>query len=158
MQRIITRERDASGAVVYQHEATTRFLPVPKYGGPWEAMMMFSSEGMEELQARLSDRSLGMQAVRVLWAMLNSVELHDNNRVRAGRKDLARILGMQEANVSAAIRQLVECGFVEPPKLKFAPYTISPRFAWYGRTEDLRSALKQRGMLDQNGMMQSKAA
>ena len=120
--------------------------------------MLFSQEGMSELQERLSDRTLGMQAVRVLWAMLNSVELHGDNRVRAGRKDLARILDMSESNVSGAIRQLIDCGFIEAPKLRFDPYTVSPRFAWYGRTEDLRAALKQRGMLDGAGMMKSRKA
>lgn len=158
MRRVITRERNEAGAVVYQHEETVRWLRPKGYTGPWKVMMMFSGEGLAELSARLADRSLGMQAVRVLFAMLESVELHDENRVRAGRKDLARALAMQETNVSGALKQLVECGFIEPPKMKFAPYTISPRFAWYGTTDDLRAALKHRDMLDTNGMMKAKAA
>lgn len=159
MRSVITRERNGAGAVVYEHRETTRFLKNPKYAGPWEVMMMFSGEGVNELDARLADHSLGMQAVRVLFAMLKSVEIHDGNRVRAGRKDLARMLGMNEANVGKAIRQLIDCGFVEQPKLKFSPYVISPRFAWYGRTEDLRCALRDRSMLDEKtGMMAAKRA
>ena len=158
MRTVITRERNGDGSVVYEQRETTRFVAPVRYGGPWEVMMLFSGEGMDELHERLADRSLGMQAVRVLFAMLRTVKLHDGNRVQAGRKDLAKMLGMTESNVSGAIRQLVDCGFVEPPKLKFSPYTISPRFAWYGKTEDLRDALKARGMLAENGMMQPRAA
>lgn len=158
MRRIITRERDVAGAIVYQHEETTRFTARPRYGGPWEAMMMFSNEGLAELHERMADKAIGMQAVRVLFAMLKSVDLHDNNRVRAGRKDLARMLEMSESNVSGAIRQLLACGFIEKPQYKFGYYTISPRLAWYGKVEDLRCALSTRGMLDEHGMMTAAAA
>ena len=120
--------------------------------------MMFSNVGIEELHERMADKAIGMQAVRVLFAMIKSVEVHDNNRVRAGRKDLARMLGMSEGNVSGAIRQLVDAGFVERPEYKFGWYTISPCIAWYGKSEDLRAALDARGMLDYHGMMKAKRA
>jgi hypothetical protein len=153
MRRVITREVDVAGSILREHQTTTVFVSPSRYGGPWSGMMMFSQEGWAELDARLADRSIGMQAVRVLVAMLRSVEVHDNNRVRMGRKDLARELGMYPANVSAAIRQLVDCGFVEAPQYKFGYYTISPCFAWYGKTDALRDALRARGRLDDKGMM-----
>lgn len=152
MRRTITQTIDASGKVIVTDTDTTRFLH-DRYRGPWSGLMQISLEGMMILEARMADKTLGIQAVRVLWAMLNSMQVHDDNRVKAGRKDLARILAMHESDISKAIRKLVEIGLVEPPKLKFGYYTISPRFAWYGRTVDLRRALADRGMLDNRGMM-----
>lgn len=157
MKSMVTRTVSAGKGVIETHTETERFL-LGRYHGPWKVLMMISGEGVAELEARMADRSLGMQAVRVLFAMLGTVKLHGGNQVQAGRKDLARQLGMTESNVSAAVKKLVECGFVEPPRLRFSPYTISPRFAWYGATKDLKVALKDRGMLGVDGMMRAKEA
>lgn len=153
MRSVITREVGVNGEIIKETETVTRFVKTPRYDGPWQAMMMFSGEGIEELDARLKERRLGMQAVRVLVAMCKSVKVHTDNRVRAGRKDLAKSLAMREGNVSGAIKQLVDCGFIEKPKLKFDAYTLSPRFFWYGTSDALRVALKERGMLGEDGMM-----
>lgn len=118
--------------------------------------MMISLEGFDELHERLTDRSLGMQAVRVLVAMVKTVER--DNIVRAGRKDLARMLEMDQSDVSKAMKSLIEAGFIERPKLRFDPYRISPRFAWRGSTTELKRALHDRGMLDARGMMKSRQA
>lgn len=157
MKTTLTKTLKVNGDVAESHTEIERFL-LSSYRGPWRSLMMLSGEGIAELSARLADRSLGMQAVRVLIAMLLSVKLHDGNEVRAGRKDLARELGMTESNVAAALRRLIDCGFIEPPKLRFSPYTISPRFAWYGSTKDLKVALDERGMLSRDGMMKPRAA
>ena len=49
--------------------------------------MLLSKDGLRELDARLADGSIGMQAVRVLVAMATSSDYE--NRVRMGQKDLA---------------------------------------------------------------------
>ena len=127
-----------------------------RYVGPWRVLMQFSGEGLKELAERLTDHTLGMQAVRVLLACLQTT--NRENQVHAGRKDLARMLGMPESNVAKALTDLVEAGFLERPGLRYSPYVVSPRFFWRGNTGDLKRALSERGMLDKNGMMGSRAA
>ena len=86
--------------------------------------MQVSFEGMAELRERLADHTLGMQAVRVLLEMLQ--HMNAQNECRAGVKDLARLLEMNQSDVSKALKRLVECGFVEAPALRFSPYVVSP--------------------------------
>lgn len=127
-----------------------------RYVGPWGVLMQLSGEGIAELSARLADKSLGMQAIRVLFACMSSA--NRENEVRAGRKDLSQELGMAESNVHKALQALVECGFLEKPKLRYSPYVISPRFFWRSTNAELKQALASRGMLDQRGMMKAKDA
>lgn len=157
MKSTVTRTVGADGQLLAHETETERYF-LSTYRGPWRFMMMFSGEGLSELRERLADRTLGMQATRVLFEMVASVDVHEQNKVRAGRKDLARLLDMDEAAVSKAIKKLVECGFVEAPKMRFDHYTISPRFAWCGHTHELKRALAERGMLDEKGMIRPAAA
>lgn len=147
------RRRTVSAGVERVEETNVQWR---RYVGPWSVLMQLSGEGMAELSARLADKSLGMQAVRVLFACLLSAS--KENEVRAGRKDLARELGMAESNVHKALRDLVACGFLEPPTLRFAPYVISPRFFWKSNTGDLKRALAARDMLGRDGLMKPRAA
>lgn len=118
--------------------------------------MQFSGEGLAELGERLADHSLGMQAMRVLLACVQTADRQ--NRVLAGRKDLARQLGMAESNIAKALKELVACGFLEPPALRYSPYTVSPRFCWKSNTGELKRALAERGMLDKDGLMRAPEA
>jgi len=118
--------------------------------------MQISFVGLDELQERIADRSIGQQAIRVLLAMMASCDY--NNRVQAGQKDLAKHLAMDQANVAKAINALIACGFVERSENYHARYVISPRLAWKGGEETLRQALAERGMLDADGMMRGAAA
>jgi hypothetical protein len=118
--------------------------------------MQFSGEGLVELRLRMSDGSIGMQAMRVLLACCEHTD--KQNRVEAGRKDLSRILEMPESNVARALKALVDCGFLEPPDLRHRPYVVSPRFFWRANTGDLKRALAARGMLGKDGMMKSREA
>ena len=158
MRSMVTRIVNADGEVVREETERDHYHPPRRYRGPWSIMMQMSGEGLRELEECLTRHDFGMQAVRVLFAMLGSLEVHGGNRVRAGRKDLARLLEMDEAAVSKAIKRLVECGFVEAPALRFSPYVVSPRFAWNGTTHDLKTALGDRGMLDRRGMMKARQA
>ncbi len=104
--------------------------------------MIFSKAGLRELDRRLADRSLGMQAMRVLVAMATSIDFE--NRVRMGQKDLASHLGMDQSAVSKAVRDLIESGLVEAPAWSRGPYTISPRLLWQGSAKTLKKALEER--------------
>lgn len=115
--------------------------------------MIASYVGLEELLARMGDRSLGMQAVRVLVAMM--AECDYENRVRCGQKDLARKLGMAQTHVSKAIRDLSACGFVENPHGDRGRYVVSPKLCWKGDEESLRRALAERNLLDSQGFMRA---
>lgn len=150
--RTIQRRTIANGAIERVEETT---ISHRRYVGPWGGMMQLSIEGVTELSERLGDHSLGMQAVRVLIACMMSCGR--DNEVRAGRKDLSRQLGMTESNVHKALHDLVACGFLEKPELRYSPYVISPRFFWRSNTADLKKALADRGMLNRSGMMKPKA-
>jgi DNA-binding GntR family transcriptional regulator len=130
----------------------------PRRRHPYGArkFMIASYVGLEELQERIADRSVGQQAIRVLIAML--CECDYENRVRLGQKDLARRLSMDQAAVSKAIGDLVKCGFIERPENSRGDYHVSPRLCWKGSDKELRQALARRGMLDQDGMMTATAA
>lgn len=104
--------------------------------------MMLSKAGLAELDARIADHTLGIQAVRVLIAMARSLDYE--NRVGIGGKELAADLGMWPSAVSAAIKTLVECGFVERPLWARGPYTISPHLLWQGSAKTLKRALEER--------------
>ena len=103
--------------------------------------MMLSKAGLRELDLRLADRTLGMQAIRVLVAMAQSIDYE--NRAHMGQKDLAAHLGMAQQNVSAAIQDLVACGFVDRPAGR-GYYRISPRLLWKGSARTLKAALADR--------------
>ena len=107
-----------------------------------KGFMLLSVAGLDELDNRLADRSLGMQAVRVLIAMARSCDYE--NRVRAGQKDLAGHLNMDQSDVSKAIRALIGCGLVEPPESSRGYYRISPRLLWKGSARTLKQALTER--------------
>lgn len=101
--------------------------------------MLLSKRGLRELDLRLADHSLGLQAVRVLIAMASAADFE--NRVRAGQKDLAHHLAMGQSDVSKAIRKLVELGFVLDPEWSRGPYRLSPHLLWQGSAKTLKRAL-----------------
>jgi len=107
-----------------------------------KGFMLLSIAGLDELDRRLADRSLGMQAVRVLVAMARSCDYE--NRVRAGQKDLAAHLEMDQSAVSKAIRSLITCGMIEAPESSRGYYRISPRLLWKGSARTLKVALTER--------------
>lgn len=100
---------------------------------------MVWDEGLAELEERLNDRSLGMQAVRVLMAMLNSAGYE--NLVEASQKDLSIRLGMSLSEISKASHALMACGMIERLANRRGWYRINPRLAWKGNVESLEQAL-----------------
>lgn len=112
--------------------------------------------GLRELEERLADRSVGMQALRVLTAMIAACDYE--NVVHKGQKDLARELSMAQQDVSRAVRSLLECGFLEQPGSSRGYYVVSPRLCWKGGEESLRRALADRKMLDKDGYLAPRAA
>ena len=125
---------------------------------PYGIMMytQLSFIGLRELEARLSDGSIGMQAMRVLTAMIAACDYE--NVVHKGQKDLARELEMAQQHVSRAVRALLECGFLEQPGSSRGYYVVSPRLCWKGGEESLRRALAERKMLDKDGYLCPAAA
>ena len=102
--------------------------------------MMLSQRGVAELAERLDDRTLGMQAVRVLVRMLKHMDFY--NRVEISQKDLALELGMTQQNVSKASMQLVECGFIERMANRRGWYRLNPKFCWKGSAKTLEAELR----------------
>lgn len=123
---------------------------------PWGVFMQMSCQGLAELEMRIADHTLGIQAVRVLMYCLHKTEWQ--NRVSVGRKDIAAALKMDPADVAKALRKLVDSGFIEKPQTRHGHYTMSPRFVWMGNLQDLRVALSERDMLDARGFMRGVAA
>lgn len=102
--------------------------------------LQVSLEGLEELEARFADHTLGMQAVRVLVAMARRADFE--NRVWVSQKDLGAHLKMSQSEVSAAQGRLAECGFLR----RSGPrgfYSISPKLLWKGSARTLKAALAE---------------
>lgn len=117
----------------------------PDRSHPYNAgggFMLLSKEGLRELDRRLADHALTMQGMRVLIAMAASADFE--NRVRAGQKDLASHLRMDQSAVSKAVRNLVELGFVLQPEWSRGPYRINPTLLWQGSAKTLKRALEER--------------
>ena len=115
----------------------------PKARSPYgNKFMMLSQRGVEELSERLADRTLGLQALRVLFAMMQSLDWE--NRVQCSQKDLGLSLGMSSQEVSKASRLLAECGFIERIENRRGWYRVSPRLCWRGSVKNLEAALRDR--------------
>lgn len=116
----------------------------PRVAHPYvgDGFLLLSIAGLAELDNRLADRSLGMQAVRVLVAMARVCDYE--NRVRAGQKDLAAHLKMDQSDVSKAVRSLIACKMVEPPEHSRGYYRISPFLLWKGSGRTLKKAMESR--------------
>lgn len=115
----------------------------PRVGHPYgDFFMMLSQRGVAELSERLEDRTLGMQAVRVLLAMMRHMDFE--NRVDVSQKNLALALGMGLSDLSRASKVLVECGLVERMANRRGWYRISPRLCWKGTAKKLEEELRPR--------------
>lgn len=101
--------------------------------------MMLSQVGLSELEQRLADRSLGMQAVRVLVAMMAHMDWE--NRVDISQKELAVHLDMSSQEVSKASTALVQCGFLQRMQNRRGWYRVSPRLCWRGSVKNLEREL-----------------
>lgn len=121
-----------------------------------EHFMIASYVGLQELEARLADRSVGVMALRVLLAMMADCDYE--NRVRGGQKDIARRLNMAHQHVSRSISDLIATGFLEKGQNARGGYTLSPALCWKGDEASLREALAARGMLDAQGCLRARAA
>ena len=104
--------------------------------------MMLSQEGLSDLTAQLAARALGMQAVRVLIAMMERADFR--NRVEESHKDLASRLGMSQQDVSKAAIALRDAGLIDQLGNRRGMYRISPRLAWKGDVETLDAELDKR--------------
>jgi transcription initiation factor IIE alpha subunit len=106
-----------------------------------EHFMMLSQRGVAELAQRLADRSLGMQAVRTLVAMLEHMDFE--NRVDISQKDLALELEIDQSALAKASKALVECGFIERMANRRGWYRVSPRLCWKGSAKNLEAELSR---------------
>lgn len=104
--------------------------------------MMLSQDGLAELEGRLADRTLGIQAIRVLVAMMQGLDWE--NRVEPPQKEIAFRLGMSVQEVYKASKVLVECGFVERMANRRGWYRVSPKLCWKGSVKNLETALTER--------------
>jgi len=112
----------------------------PRVHHPYgDFFMMLSQRGVAELSERLEDRTLGMQAIRVLLAMMRHMDFE--NRVDISQKDLALALGMDQSDLSRASKVLVECSLIERMANRRGWYRISPRLCWKGAAKKLEEEL-----------------
>jgi len=101
--------------------------------------MMLSQQGLTELGERLADRTIGMQAVRVLIAMMRQMDWE--NHVNPPAKEIAFGLGMSHQEVYKACRVLLDCGFIERMTNRRGWYRVSPRLCWRGSVKNLEKEL-----------------
>ena len=115
----------------------------PRARSPYgERFMMLSQRGVDELSARLADKTITMVGMRTLLAMLRHLDYE--NRVDVSQKSLAGELGITQSDLSRACRLLMECGFVERLANRRGWYRVSPRLCWKGSVKNLQAALDER--------------
>ena len=117
---------------------------VPRKRSPYtmKRFMMLSQDGLSDLTAQLASRAIGMQAVRVLVAMMERADFR--NRVEETHKDLASRLGMTQQNISKAAIALRDAGLIDQLGNRRGMYRISPVLAWKGDVETLEAELEKR--------------
>jgi DNA-binding MarR family transcriptional regulator len=106
-----------------------------------EAFVLVFQKGLEELA---TDRSLRGESIRVLFALMSRLDYE--NFIHLSAADVARQLGMQRANVSRAIGQLLERGvLIAGPKVgTVGTYRLSDTLGWKGRARSHAEQRKRR--------------
>ena len=115
----------------------------PKVKHPYGiSFMMLSQRGVAEISERLADRTLGMQALRVLLAMMSHMDFE--NRVDASQKELSIALGIDQSSLAKASKALVGCGFIVRMANRRGWYRVAPQLCWKGSVRSLEQALKEK--------------
>ena len=85
---------------------------------------------------------LNHEQMRVLMALL--AELDYENYIQVAQTDISIALKMQKANVSRAIKNLLEFGIIlEGPRIgRSKTYRLNPQFGWKGTVSNHKKALK----------------
>ena len=85
---------------------------------------------------------LNHEQMRVLMALL--AELDYENYIQVAQTDISIALKMQKANVSRAIKNLLEFGIIlEGPRIgRSKTYRRNPQFGWKGTVSNHKKALK----------------
>ena len=98
----------------------------------------------QEPMMMLAKSDLGAQEMRVLFAVLAKLDFE--NFLLLSVADLAREIGMQRPNVSAAITRLEALGvLLRGPKAgRSSTFRLNPSFGWRGSASNHQKALKER--------------
>ena len=98
----------------------------------------------QEPMMALAKSDLGAQEMRVLFAVLAKLDFE--NFLLLSVADLAREIGMQRPNVSAAISKLEAFGvLLRGPKAgRSSTFRLNPSFGWRGSASNHQKALKER--------------
>ncbi|HBR3029622.1 TPA: hypothetical protein L9R08_005408 [Klebsiella pneumoniae] len=85
---------------------------------------------------------LNHEQMRVLMALL--AELDYENYIQVAQTDISVALKMQKANVSRAIKNLLEFGVIlEGPRIgRSKTYRLNPQFGWKGTVSNHKKALR----------------
>lgn len=116
------------------------YVLVPKRGAhPYgDGFVQINQSALMKLA---TDRTLGMQATRVFWAMLATMNYE--NRIMADAKSLGEILGMSVPNVYSAMNELKKAGLIEHHPTMRRDWRINLLVAWKGSVRALKDALRR---------------
>jgi biotin operon repressor len=135
MGQVRVQQTDAHTGEVL--EGALVFVPAKRrnaFGQGWVAM----GQGP---MAELAKSKLGLQAHRVMWALLARLDFE--NLINVSQADVARDLGMDRAAVSRAIAQLVDEGAVlaGPTVGRNRTYRLNPHYGWKGSAKGHHEAI-----------------
>ncbi|ENI4207480.1 helix-turn-helix domain-containing protein [Salmonella enterica] len=87
-------------------------------------------------------KELNHEQMRVLMALL--AELDYENFIQVAQIEIAETLNMKKANVSRAVKNLIEFGIIfEGPKIgRSRSYRLNPEFGWKGTVSNHKKALR----------------
>lgn len=110
-------------------------VPHP-YGERWMTMTL---EGLDRL---FSLPGMGMREMRIFVHILRKLDWE--NFILIQQVDIVKATGIEKADVSRALKKLVDVGALIPgPKVgRSRTYRVSPEIGWKGSKQNLRAALK----------------
>ena len=145
MAQIRVGSVDLSTGEILEGATLAVFYPKRRngFGTGWLAMA-------QEPLMKLAQADLGKEAMRVLFAVLASLDYE--NWISINQAELGRQLGIKPSNMSRAVARLVTEGvLLAGPKVQAkGTYRLNPRYGWKGSAkghhEALLERMKARGM------------
>ncbi|MGL5464917.1 MAG: replication/maintenance protein RepL [Aeromonas veronii] len=140
--RRITQVDTSTGEEVGSFVAVVR----PKQKSSFERHFTMNQAALLTIANELSHEQM-----RVLMALLT--ELDYENYIQVPQVDIAEKLAMQKANVSRAVKGLLDMAIIlEGPKIgRSKTYRLNPEFGWKGTTKNHKKALQEGQKWDRSG-------
>jgi Fic family protein len=128
----------ATGVIIDGYLALIHTKHKNGFKNGWLAMNQVALDQIAKMH-----KELGGSGFAVMFAMLARVQMR-NDYQAVNLTEIAETVGVERANVSRAMKKLVETGiFLQGPKIGVQnTYKLSPEYGWKGSAKEHRDALR----------------